>query len=49
MLVSAGQSLLRASQARLSANQFAYQVETLFENDFALESQYHTLLDGKLL
>ncbi|KAJ6563652.1 hypothetical protein DFH09DRAFT_478550 [Mycena vulgaris] len=47
MLIAAGQSILRASQARLSANDFADQVETLFENDFALESQYHELLDGK--
>ncbi|KAJ7146212.1 hypothetical protein C8R44DRAFT_9545 [Mycena epipterygia] len=47
MLISAGQSILRASQARLSANQFADQAETLFENDFALETQYHTLLNGK--
>ncbi|KAJ7245615.1 glycoside hydrolase family 115 protein [Mycena haematopus] len=47
MMIAAGQNNLRASQARLSANALANQVETLFENDFDLETQYHTLLDGK--
>ncbi|KAJ6484507.1 hypothetical protein C8R47DRAFT_1280830 [Mycena vitilis] len=47
MLVAAGQNNLRASQARLSSNALADQVETLFENDFTLETMYHTLLDGK--
>ncbi|KAJ7206913.1 hypothetical protein GGX14DRAFT_456996 [Mycena pura] len=47
MLVKAGQNNLRASQARLSANQLADEVEELFEHDFDLETEYHTLLDGK--
>ncbi|KAK7046476.1 GH115-C domain-containing protein [Favolaschia claudopus] len=47
MLIAAGQNNLRASQARLSANMLADQVETLFEHDFDLENQYHTMLDGK--
>ncbi|KAJ6476888.1 hypothetical protein C8R45DRAFT_906591 [Mycena sanguinolenta] len=47
MMIAAGQNNLRASQARLSANALADLVETLFENDFDLETQYHTLLDGK--
>ncbi|KAF8193215.1 glycoside hydrolase family 115 protein [Mycena galopus ATCC 62051] len=47
MMIAAGQNNLRASQARLSANALADQVETLFENDFDLETAYHTLLDGK--
>ncbi|KAJ7607358.1 hypothetical protein FB45DRAFT_948146 [Roridomyces roridus] len=47
MLIAAGQSVLRASQARLSANAFADEAETLFERDFDLETEYHTLLDGK--
>ncbi|KAJ6625989.1 hypothetical protein B0H10DRAFT_2430075 [Mycena sp. CBHHK59/15] len=47
MLISAGQNNLRASQARLSTNALADQVEALFENDFDLETEYHTILDGK--
>ncbi|CAK5271250.1 unnamed protein product [Mycena citricolor] len=47
MMIKAGQNVLRASQARLSTNQLADEVETLFENDFSLETRYHALLDGK--
>ncbi|KAJ7773957.1 hypothetical protein B0H16DRAFT_1510537 [Mycena metata] len=47
MMIAAGQNNLRASQARLSANALADQVEMLFENDFSLEAEYHTILDGK--
>ena len=47
MWISSGVSALRASQARVSANQYADDVETLFEQDYALEQQYHQLLDGK--
>jgi hypothetical protein len=47
MLISAGMNNLRASQARLSANQLADTVEQLFEMDFEFEQQYHTILDGK--
>ncbi|KAF9481597.1 hypothetical protein BDN70DRAFT_517933 [Pholiota conissans] len=47
MLIAAGQNNLRASQARLSANQLADTVEELFEKDFDFEQQYHTMLNGK--
>ncbi|PFH48837.1 glycoside hydrolase family 115 protein [Amanita thiersii Skay4041] len=47
MLILAGQNNLRASQARLSANSLADQVEQLFETDYDIELQYHQLLDGK--
>ncbi|KDQ23911.1 glycoside hydrolase family 115 protein [Pleurotus ostreatus PC15] len=47
MLISAGQNNMRASQARLSTNSLADQVEDLFMQDFDLETQYHSLLDGK--
>lgn len=47
MLISAGLNNLRASQARLSTNDLADQVQDLFETDYDLEVQYHTLLDGE--
>ncbi|KAJ8073009.1 hypothetical protein PM082_019877 [Marasmius tenuissimus] len=47
MYIYAGLNNLRASQARLSANALADQVEELFEKDFDLETQYHSILDGK--
>ncbi|KAF4588751.1 hypothetical protein EYR40_010305 [Pleurotus pulmonarius] len=47
MLIFAGQNNMRASQARLSTNNLAVQVEDLFMQDFDLETQYHSLLDGK--
>ncbi|KAH9476877.1 hypothetical protein JR316_0010793 [Psilocybe cubensis] len=47
MLITAGQNNMRASQARLSTNQLADTVEQLFEHDFDIETQYHTILDGK--
>ncbi|KAI0324107.1 hypothetical protein GY45DRAFT_1331893 [Cubamyces sp. BRFM 1775] len=47
MWVSAGINNLRASQARLSANDYADQVESLFLHDATLEKDYHTILDGK--
>ncbi|KAI0354264.1 hypothetical protein OH77DRAFT_1426329 [Trametes cingulata] len=46
MWVSAGINNLRASQARLSANDYANQVESLFMQDAQLEKDYHSLLDG---
>lgn len=49
MWISSGINALRASQARVSANQFADDVETLFEQDYTLEQDYHQLLDGKSL
>ena len=48
MWVSAGINNLRASQARISANDYMTQVEQLFEDDYALELDYHGLLEGKL-
>ncbi|KAG6907340.1 hypothetical protein DXG01_009297 [Tephrocybe rancida] len=47
MLVAGGINNLRASQARLSANQYADDVEKYFDEDYNIENQYHTLLDGK--
>ncbi|TCD68567.1 hypothetical protein EIP91_010492 [Steccherinum ochraceum] len=47
MWIAAGINNLRASQARLSTNNYADQVEQLFSQDFDLETQYHTILDGK--
>ena len=47
MLVAAGQNQLKASQARLGANDLAEKVEQLFENDYALEERYHALEEGK--
>ncbi|CDO68754.1 Glycoside Hydrolase Family 115 protein [Trametes cinnabarina] len=47
MWIAAGINNLRASQARLSANDYATQVENLFLHDAELEKNYHTLLDGK--
>lgn len=47
MWIAAGINNLRASQARLSANDFKTQVEELFEADFALEQEYHSILNGK--
>ncbi|KAF5375395.1 hypothetical protein D9615_007918 [Tricholomella constricta] len=47
ILVTAGMNNMRASQARLSTNALADQAEKYFEQDFDLEDQYHSLLDGK--
>ena len=47
MWISAGINNLRASQARLSTNDYADQVEELFEQDHDLEVQYHTILNGQ--
>ena len=46
MLIAAGMNNLRASQARLSTNDLADQVQELFEKDFDFEMQYHTMLGG---
>ncbi|TFK71208.1 hypothetical protein BDN72DRAFT_870059 [Pluteus cervinus] len=45
MLISAGKNNLRASQALLSTNDLADQVEEYFETDYDLEVQYHKLLN----
>ncbi|KAI0742887.1 hypothetical protein C8Q80DRAFT_1191287 [Daedaleopsis nitida] len=47
MWISAGINNLRASQARLSANDFMNQVVQLFDQDYAIEVDYHSILDGK--
>lgn len=47
MWISSGINNLRVSQARLSANNYAEQVRDLFQKDYELETEYHTLLDGK--
>ena len=46
MWISAGVNNLRASQARLSANDFMDQVEQLFDQDYAIEVDYHSILNG---
>ena len=48
MWVSAGINNLRASQARISANDYMAQVESLFDHDYQLEMDYHGLLEGEL-
>ena len=48
MWISAGINNLRASQARISANDFMTSVEQLFDDDYALEVDYHTILNGEL-
>ncbi|KAJ3557630.1 hypothetical protein NM688_g1372 [Phlebia brevispora] len=47
MWISAGINNMRASQARLSANGYAQQVDALFEHDYDLELEYHHILNGK--
>ncbi|KAH9943881.1 hypothetical protein B0H21DRAFT_747405 [Amylocystis lapponica] len=45
MWISAGYNNLRASQALISANNYGTQVASLFEQDYALEVEYHSILD----
>ncbi|EJD06938.1 uncharacterized protein FOMMEDRAFT_152276 [Fomitiporia mediterranea MF3/22] len=47
MWIAQGMNNLRATQARLSTNNLADQVEALFAQDYAIETQYHSLLNGK--
>jgi hypothetical protein len=47
MWIASGTNALRASQARISANDQADTVEAMFEQDYQLEKEYHTLLGGK--
>ncbi|KAH9837735.1 uncharacterized protein C8Q71DRAFT_898158 [Rhodofomes roseus] len=47
MWIATGLNNLRASQAFLSANDYADLVEYLFEEDWNLEVQYDSQLDGK--
>jgi hypothetical protein len=47
MWIAAGMNNLRASGARVSANEYGTQVQDLFGMDYELETQYHSLLNGK--
>ncbi|KZT00286.1 glycoside hydrolase family 115 protein [Laetiporus sulphureus 93-53] len=47
MWIAAGMNNLRASQAFLSANKYAAVVEELFQQDWELEVEYDTQLEGK--
>jgi hypothetical protein len=47
MYYAAGLSNVRATQAAQIANKWAYEAIDLFQNDYAIEEQYHTQLDGK--
>ncbi|KAI0758924.1 hypothetical protein C8Q74DRAFT_1300824 [Fomes fomentarius] len=46
MWIAAGINNLRASQARLSANDFMDHVVNLFDQDYAIEVDYHSILNG---
>ncbi|KAF9026544.1 hypothetical protein BDZ89DRAFT_1092397 [Hymenopellis radicata] len=46
MYIAAGLNNLRSSQAFLSTNALADRVQDLFDIDYELETQYHTLLDA---
>lgn len=46
MWIAAGINNMRASQARLSTNDMADQVQQFFEQDYDLEAEYHSILDG---
>ncbi len=48
LYIAAGLNNLRSSQGFLSTNALADQVQELFDVDYDLETQYHTLLDGRL-
>lgn len=47
MWINQGLNNLRASQARLSTNALADQVEAAFEQDYDYENEYHTMLNGE--
>ncbi|KAF9014394.1 hypothetical protein BDZ89DRAFT_1046588 [Hymenopellis radicata] len=47
MYIAAGLNNLRSSEAFLSTNALADRVQDLLDIDYELETQYHTLLDGK--
>ena len=44
--IAAGINNLRALQYSVAANMYKTQVENLFDTDYELENDYHTLLDG---
>lgn len=45
--INLGRNQLFARQRRTSTNSYAHRVEELFNMDYDLTSQYHSLLDGK--
>ncbi|KAM5532519.1 hypothetical protein V8D89_013806 [Ganoderma adspersum] len=47
MYYTAGLNNLRASQACLIANNYKTEVENLFDQDYDLEVEYHSILNGK--
>ncbi len=47
MWIYQGLNNLRVTQARLSANALGQQVQSLFAQDYDLELEYHTILDGE--
>lgn len=47
MWIAQGMNNLRSTQARLSTNNLADQVQDLFAQDYDIENQYDELLDGK--
>ncbi|KAH6897655.1 hypothetical protein BKA70DRAFT_1528898 [Coprinopsis sp. MPI-PUGE-AT-0042] len=47
LIINAGLNNLRASQASQTANTYADTVEKLFDKDYDIEQDYHTLLGGK--
>ncbi|KAG9028880.1 hypothetical protein FRB95_005930 [Tulasnella sp. JGI-2019a] len=47
MYISVGKNNLFASQWRISTNDLADQAETLFEEDYTINQEYHTILNGK--
>ena len=49
MWIFAGINNMRSVQARLSANNYADDVESLFDMDFDLEHEYHTILNGETI
>ena len=47
MWISSGYNNLRASQAAVSANQYGEAVSRLFQQDYALQLEYHSVLNGE--
>ena len=49
MFIAAGINNLRAIEYSVAANMYKSQVENLFAQDYELENDYHTILDGTSL
>ena len=47
--IAAAMNNLRAIQYSAAANMYKAQVEKLFDQDYELENDYHTILNGKCL